>query len=197
MQIKRIQCPQCEVVLDVKNEEEVPEKRVFCPRCSTELLVKFKPKGDPVEAHTYYAKARKPAADSGETQLGGANYSTTAGGGSGRNGSADGYTYVRLMADGVSYPLKEGRNVVGRRATKSCATVQITTSDLTMSRQHIIINVTTLADGTKKVVLSNYQNKNPTLINGMQIDDGDAVRLSDGNTITIGRTTLRVMIQIS
>lgn len=191
MQIKRIQCPQCEVVLDVKNEEEVPEKKVFCPRCSTELLVKFKPKGDPVEAHTYYAKQKKPAADNGETQLGG-GFNTSSG--VGNNSTASGETYVRLMADGISYPLREGRNIVGRRASINKATVPITTNDLTMSRRHIIINITSLPDGNKKVVLSNYENKNPTSINGMQIVDGDKVMLSDGNTITIGRTTLRVII---
>lgn len=89
MQIKRIQCPQCQVVLDVKNDEEAPEKLVFCPRCSTELLVKFKPKGDPVEAHTYYAKQKKPAADNGETQLGG-GFNTSSGAGS--NSTARGET---------------------------------------------------------------------------------------------------------
>ena len=191
MQIKRIQCPQCEVVLDVKNEEEVPEKKVFCPRCSTELLVKFKPKGDPVEAHTYYAKQKKPAADNGETQLGG-GFNTSSG--VGNNSTASGETYVRLMADGISYPLREGGNIVGRRTPKNNASVQITTDDCTMSRRHILIKITSLPDGNKRVVLSNYENKNPTYLNGMQIVDGDRVMLSDGNTITIGRTTLRVII---
>ena len=197
MQIKRIQCPQCQTVLDVKNQEETLEKHINCPRCGTELIVKFKPKADPVEAHTFYAR-QKPTYDSCETQLGG-----SFGGGSSSGdetqlgtGSANKVeTYARLSLNGMTYTLKEGRNIVGRRASTSPANIQLATDDLSMSRQHIIINVTTMSDGTKKAVLSNYQNKNVTSIDGFQIDSGDAIRLADGNTITMGRTTVTFILK--
>lgn len=198
MQIKRIQCPQCQTVLDVKNQEDNLEKRINCPRCGTELIVKFKPKSDPVEAHTFYAR-QKPRYDSGETQLGGMGNRYSASSedetqlGRGQVNKAE--TNARLSLNGVTYTLKEGQNIVGRRASTSLATIQLATDDLSMSRQHVIINVTTLSDGTKKAVLSNYKNKNVTSINGFQIDSGDAIRLADGNTITMGRTTVVFMLQ--
>ena len=87
------------------------------------------------------------------------------------------------------YP-EEGKNIVGRKGNTSKATVQIATDDHYMSRQHCAINVTTLPDGTIKAVLSNYQNKNCTKVEGQEIETGDAIRLSDGNQITMGHTTV-------
>ena len=201
MQIKRIQCPQCEVVLDVKNDSDSLEKKILCPNCRRELIVKFKPKADPIEAHTYYVRPKqpKPKQGSNETQYGGFGGSTSGcNHGEGNSdetqfggAAAREETYARLILDDISYSLKEGRNVVGRRSEKHLATLEITTDDMSMSRQHVVITVTTLSDGKKKAVLSNYKNKNATLINDMPIDSGDAIRLADGNTITMGRTTLR------
>ena len=94
------------------------------------------------------------------------------------------------MFGGVSYPLEEGQNIVGRKGTTSKATVQIETADRYMSRQHGSIRVTTLSDGTKKAVLSNYQNKNLTSVDGQEIAKGDEIRLTNGNRITMGHTTV-------
>ena len=52
------------------------------------------------------------------------------------------------------------------------------------------VMVTTLPDGTKKAVLSNYQNKNLTTIDGQEIETGDEIRLTDGNQIKRGQTTV-------
>jgi pSer/pThr/pTyr-binding forkhead associated (FHA) protein len=86
--------------------------------------------------------------------------------------------------------LEEGRNIVGRKGTTSKATVQIATEDRYMSRQHCSITVTTLPDGTKKAVLSNYQNKNLTTVDGQEIETGDEIRLTNGDRITMGHTTV-------
>ena len=59
-----------------------------------------------------------------------------------------------------------------------------------MSRQHCSITITTLPDGSMKAVLSNYQNKNLTLIDGQEIETGDAIRLTNGNAIKMGHTTV-------
>ncbi len=94
------------------------------------------------------------------------------------------------MYGGACYPLEEGQNIVGRKGNTSKASVQIATDDRYMSRQHCSITVTTLPDGTKKAVLSNYMNKNLTSVNGQEIETGDAIRLTDGNSITMGHTTV-------
>ena len=94
------------------------------------------------------------------------------------------------MFGGVSYPLEEGQNIVGRKGSTSKATVQIETADRYMSRQHCSIIVTSLPDGSKKVVLCNYQNKNLTIVDGLPIENGDQIRLTNNNAITMGHTTV-------
>lgn len=199
MQTKRIICPNCKVVLDVKNSQNETVKQISCPSCKTILKVKFQPQQQPIEAKTYYAPPKQPTADSGTTQLAGAGGETQLG--DGQIGATRLYTpakkasvTAKLSFGGKYYPLTEGSNIVGRKATTSKATVQIETADRYMSRQHCSIVLTTLSDGTKKAVLSNYQNKNATLVDGQAIEQGDAIRLTDGNSITMGKTTVTFKI---
>ena len=91
--------------------------------------------------------------------------------------------HPHLQHAAQDYPLAEGQNLVGRKGDTSKATVQIDTTDRYMSRQHVCITVTTLPDGNVKAILSNYQNKNLTTIDGQEIETGDAIRLTDGNCI--------------
>ena len=195
IQTKRIICPKCKVVLDVKNSQNEAVKQITCPSCKSILQVKFQPQQEPIEAPTYYASPKRPTTDSGETQLAGVGGETVLGGG--LSGATQLYTpthkgtsTTRLTFGGKDYPLKEGQNIVGRQGKTSKATVQIETADRYMSRQHCSITVSTLPDGTKKAVLSNYQNKNLTTIDGHPIETGDSIRLTDGNSITMGHTTV-------
>ena len=186
MQTKRIKCPKCGVVLDVKNSKNEEVKQITCPSCKTLLQVKFQPQQEPIEAKTFYAPPKQPVADNGATQLAGGSFGAT----QLVMSPPKEASRASLQFGGISYPLEEGRNIVGRKASTSTATVQIETADRYMSRQHCSITVTTLPDGTKKAVLSNYQNKNQTTIDGQSIETGDAIRLTDGNSITMGHTTI-------
>lgn len=185
MQTKRIKCPKCGVVLDVKNSQNETVKQITCPSCKTILQVKFQLQQEPIEAKTFYAPP-KQSADNGATQLVGGNFGATQLVMSSKKETSK----ASIQYGGVGYPLEEGRNIVGRKASTSTATVQIETADRYMSRQHCSITVTTLPDGTKKAVLSNYQNKNQTTIDGQPIETGDSIRLTDGNSITMGHTTV-------
>lgn len=200
MQTKRIICPKCKAVLDVTNSKNETLKQITCPSCKTILQVKFppqqeQPQQEPIEAHTYYAPSKRSMADSGATQLAGAGGETVLGGG--LSGATQLYmptqkttSTAKLTFEGNDYPLEEGQNIVGRKGTTSKATVQIATEDRYMSRQHCSITVTTLPDGTKKAVLSNYQNKNLTTVDGQEIETGDEIRLTNGDRITMGHTTV-------
>lgn len=95
-----------------------------------------------------------------------------------------------LTYAGQEYALHDGRNIVGRKAATSSATVQIDTPDKTMSRQHAVIAVCPIANGERKVVLCDYQSKNGIYVNGQQLREGDEIRLADGNRIKMGDTTL-------
>ena len=200
MQTKRIICPKCKAVLDVTNSKNETLKQITCPSCKTILQVKFQPQQEqpqqePIEAKTYYAPPKRSMADSGATQLAGAVGETVLGGG--LSGATQLYmptqkttSTAKLTFEGNDYPLEEGQNIVGRKGTTSKATVQIATEDRYMSRQHCSITVTTLPDGTKKAVLSNYQNKNLTTVDGQEIETGDEIRLTNGDRITMGHTTV-------
>lgn len=202
MQIKRIICPKCRAVLDVKNSHNEALKQITCPSCKSVLNVKFTvqpTQQEPVEAKTYYAPPKQPTANNGETQLAGSEGATQLVGGvygatqymPQQKPSAT----AKLTFDGKVYSLEEGQNIVGRQGTTSKATIQIETADRYMSRQHCSITVSTLPDGTKKAVLSNYQNKNLTSVDGQEIETGDAIRLTDGNSITMGHTSITFKIK--
>ena len=194
MQIKRIKCPNCGVVLEVKNSKNETIKQITCPQCKSVLQVKFAPQQEPIEAKTFIAPrpnfsddgATQLAGGDGETQLAGDSYAATQLGVSPIKENAK----AKLLYGGESYELEEGQNIVGRHGQTSRATVQINTADRYMSRQHCSITVKTLPDGTKKAVLSNYQNKNLTTVDGQEIETGDEIRLTDGNSITMGHTTV-------
>ena len=174
MQVKRIQCPQCGVVLDVKNSKNETVKQITCPSCSTVLQVKFAPQNDPIEAHTYYAP--KTNMDQyGKTEL--ASSSTI-------------HKSACLVYEGTTLPLMIGDNIIGRKGQTSKASVQIATDDRYLSRQHCRITITILSDGSLKAILRDYQNKNMTFVDGQAIDEGDEIRLSDGCRITMGNTTV-------
>ena len=213
---KTVVCPTCQTRITLQNVKGLPEGNVRCPRCHTLLTVKFKEKEEPVEAHTYYAPRQpKPQPNTnqsyarnynnGETQLGGSPYSSQYGGRGdetqlGGFSSAGGQhlkaiCQASLVCDDTRYQLSDGRNIIGRQAKTSQATVQIPTNDLYMSRQHCVINVTRMPNGSIKAVLSNYQNKNETKINGHTITSGDEIVLQDGNTITMGNTTVTYSIK--
>ena len=195
MQTKRIKCPNCGVTLDVKNSKNEEVKQITCPSCKTPLKVMFPPQQEPLKAETVFSPP-KPGVNNGATQLFGGNDGSTqlAGNASGATRLASPTSQLqakpKLLYQGREYPLDDGRNVIGRRAQTSQATVQIDTDDRYMSRQHCIITVTSLPDGSRKAVLTNYQNKNTTTIDGQEITSTDAIRLTDGNSIKMGQTSV-------
>ena len=189
MQTKQIKCPKCGVVLEVKNSKNEVVKQITCPKCQAVLQVKFPSQQVPLEAETYIAPQKQSAVDSGATQLGGSAFGATMLA-TPKEKPATESCNARLVFGDKPYFLEEGQNIVGRKGTTSKATIQIATEDRYMSRQHCSITVSTLPDGTKKAVLSNYQNKNLTSVDGQEIETGDAIRLTNGDRIMMGRTTV-------
>lgn len=96
-----------------------------------------------------------------------------------------------LMLNGMRYALRNGRNIIGRQGDTSEATVQIATNDMYMSRQHCVITVTQHGDGRVRAKISNYQNKNKTMINDTLLGSMQEMWLPDSCDITMGRTTMR------
>lgn len=176
MEIKRIQCPNCGVVLDVRNSKMEDEKLITCPQCKAVLKVKFRHEA-PLEAKTVLGGGN----NGGETQLGGLNGITQLFSASSNAKSCC------LCVDERSYPLAIGLNTVGRKAPSSQASLQIETDDRYMSRRHAKIEVKEVA-GIRQAIISNDQNKNATYVDGQELQSGDAVILRDGSEIIMGKT---------
>jgi hypothetical protein len=160
----------CGVILSVTNSRNEAVKRFNCPNCGKAIEVPFhKLPADDGETHL----GDEPA--TGDTHLGGNNLQ---------------HTSCRLELDGRRYDLLVGRNSVGRKADSSHADVQLYTTDKYMSRQHAIINVRRLPDGSIKCDISNDQNKNATRVNNYTLGPDDAIVLHEGDRITMGDTTV-------
>ena len=164
-----IKCPGCEVVLRVTNSKDEPEKRFACPKCGKRIVVPF-----------YKLKP-----EDGETQLDGKEGSQST-----QMCGDDILQSCYLLHEGKQYDLAIGSNTVGRLVSTSIADVQIDTDDLFMSREHAVINVRRLPNGSLKIDISNFKNKNTTKVNGMLLEHDDAIVLHDDDTIEMGSTSL-------
>lgn len=174
MEKKLIKCPSCGVVLEVKNSQDEAMKIIKCPKCSTPLRVRFKKQEMPsMDAETHLA-AR---GDSAKTQLADGKPST------GR---------AAILCEGKTYPLHEGLNIVGRKASTSTADVQIDVGDRYMSRQNAAVTVRPVG-GKYVVSIASLKNPNPILIGSEKLLDGDEVILSDGDEFIMGTTTLKLI----
>ena len=175
METKRIKCPVCGVVLDVRNSHGEDVKFITCPQCKSQLKVTF-------------AEKRPSASDNGETQyVGGHSEEETVYLG---NHDDNVLSAGCLECNGRYYELEFGENIVGRQASSSNANIQIAVADLYMSRQHICINDRQMSPTKVQAVLSNYHNKNSTIVDGQLVADGDQIVLSEGNKIKLGETML-------
>lgn len=162
MEIKKVKCPQCGVVLEVKNSANVAIKDFVCPGCGAGLRVRFgidQIIEEPVEDST---RLVQPITVQGPV----------------------------LVSNGKFFELHLGRNIIGRKADSSVADIQIATDDKLLSRHHALISVESQANGSLRVTLTNYKNKNITRVNGLILVDDDVVVLSDNSTILMGATTM-------
>ena len=169
METKRIKCPSCGVLLDVRNSQNETVKMITCPQCKSQLRVNF-PQNN---GETQYVGSFPSNGD--ETVYMGKQTTVSPG---------------TLVYGGQSYPLQLGMNVVGRKASSSQASVQIATDDRYMSRQHLNIHVIKISEEKVRVVISNDHNKNATYVNGQLLGEGDQLIITDGTTIKMGNTTV-------
>lgn len=90
-----------------------------------------------------------------------------------------------------TFPLQEGLYTIGRKSNASNATIGIVTTDRSMSREHIRIEVKKDVKGGYKHYLSDNNSKNHTLYNSNYLENGEIVVLNNNDEIIIGRTVLR------
>lgn len=165
----RIKCPVCGAVLEAMDDPANAEKYVKCPNCQQRNKFKdFKRMAasapiPTVEDETHVQKMRK---------------------------EFPGYLMDRVSSR--RYPLREGKQLVGRKPHKSPpkADVPIETTDQGMSREHLYIDVMAGRDGRYHIYASNAKNQNPTEINGITLADGDKVAIRHGDILKLCDTEL-------
>ena len=179
-----ITCASCGKNIVVNLPDGQQQAKFNCPHCNQFIILNMKPKQDATNAGagTLYGGARpreeasqRPRRE-GETEL--ACPKTTS-------------RLALLQVQGQTYTLRNGLNVVGRKATTSQADVQIITDDRYMSRHHAVVKVMRTADGSLRTLISNHTDcKHPTVVSGQTLAAGDEVVLQGGTIITMGHTEL-------
>jgi len=161
------------------------KKTIKCPRCHGILEV-TNPKNEPVLMITcpnpQCGARMRLTFDTGETII--------------ADHEAGDEIIGQIMCDGRRYPLAEGENTVGRQSESSSATIQLPTSDMSMSRSHLRITVHRLKNGRIKAVLSDMRDAKkiqalPTYIDEEPLQPEDAYVLENGDRITLGKTKIR------
>lgn len=102
---------------------------------------------------------------------------------------------------GRTYPLRLGRNVVGKGSVSKPADVALEANDPHLSRQHCVVEVRIGPSGRVEYLLSdaNATGDGPMSLNGTFVNDRpqplqppDRIFLRDGDTIRLGATRLRL-----
>lgn len=86
-------------------------------------------------------------------------------------------------------PLQEGDNKIGHRCVGTVINVPIETSDMSMDRNHCVINVKRNKQGRLVYTLRDAPSLTGTFLNNEILGDKDRVRIEDGAIVTIGATT--------
>lgn len=95
---------------------------------------------------------------------------------------------IRVVSTNEIQFLREGRNVIGRRARTGTADIKIST-DMYMSRRHVMIEVVKKGNGYEHRLVE-INSKNIVKLNGKPINRGDILILKFGDTMTLGATDI-------
>ena len=161
-----IHCPHCQVGLKI-DEQKIPAhlETFNCPKCKQPIPIKL-------------VQASAPAKiDSAETQLLQSGCKQT------------GRLEVEVNPDTPAQVicLHEGDQLIGRRSCQADHSefIGINTSDRSMSRTHLRIQVQKDAKNGYKHYLSDNNSKNNTLYNGNYLEKEEVGVLNDGDEIVI------------
>lgn len=175
----KIKCPYCGAVLTVKNQMGIESKKVTCPICK--------------QKSPFNDFKRILDNDSDETtQYPGSNDNTSYG------YSSDPGTDVRnslnlilgklkVLSTGLSYQLKPGKNIIGRKSPQSMADFQIPMGESRrLSREHLVVEIKKVQGKGFVHYASLYKQKvNKTFIGAEPLEYGDCIVLNHGDVIKL------------
>lgn len=169
MEMIRIKCPVCGVVLEAVDSPANYEKSVTCPNCKVRnKFSDFK--------RVLPAPISLP--DDTDTVI--------------RSFSDDIIGALLDPETGRRYPLNEGRNLIGRMThnSPSKASIPISTGNRRMSRAHLYIDIIKGTDGRYHSYASNASNQNETTINGITLNNDDRLSLKNQDRLSLSGTEL-------
>lgn len=163
-----IVCPECHQQLSFDEVPGYQNMVVECPKCHFKANVsvyqrgaqaRYISKGDDMPTQLFIPP--KSVADTGQ---------------------------IRVKATNEIQFLKEGQNVIGRRAKTGTADIKIST-DIYMSRQHVCIDVIKKGTGYEHHLIE-INSKNIVKLNGIPINRGDVLIIKFGDILTLGTTDI-------
>ena len=166
--MKRLRCPRCDryVVFDDSRYPAGQALVFVCPHCGKEFRIRL--------GGTEHASHQE---------------------GEGESYSSD-FGYLTVVENTFAYrqqlPLHEGDNLIGRRNKGTDVDIVIDTNDPSMDRRHCYIHVKPSSTSTGRHVYTlrdNNSNTGTFLMNNL-LEPKDRIRLSAGDIITLGATTL-------
>lgn len=183
--VETLYCPACNAPYNYRADKPLP-KNITCPKCgSTNGTTKYteapqapcKPDINPDDIPTDTSlgndlgKLYRPATLRFESDEGG---------------------WAGTLRD---FTLMRGGNTLGRRSPASSGSIQFPTTDAYMSKNHAAIEVVMMHDSTFEHRLSDNRSVNGTFHNGTRLDPDEVAVLMPGDTLRLGRTTFRFVIE--
>ena len=175
--INTIKCPNCSASLKTANPDKLKGKIIKCPVCGEKApfdsFLQATPKKEPpkVEGTNYTAVPKKKSTSNS----------------------------IGLLVDTGSnarYPLEVGKNIIGREAATSQATVKLDTGGARlMSREHAVVEVKHIEGKGYNHTISLFKDGvNKTLINGLELVYPERLRLKDGDIIDFPGIRVRFVV---
>ena len=166
--MKRIRCPKCEnyLTFDETKYKEGQSLVFICEHCKKQFAIRI--------GKSKTEATRKEASPD-------------------ENASRNEFGNIAVIENIFGYkqvlPLQEGDNIIGRRCVGNTIQVPIETSDMSMDRNHCIINVKRNKQGKLIYTLRDAPSLTGTFLNNDILADKDNIRIEEGALVTIGATT--------
>lgn len=176
--IRLVKCESCGKMVSIPQKDNEPIRIVRCPNCSHQLRAVFGSQQTGSKETVYggwIANNSQPNISDEEGTVYAPHKNVSKG---------------MLKYNGRLYQLHSGNNVIGRKAPTSDADIQIETTDKHMSREHITIKMTRVANGSLKALVSCCKKDLTTIVGSQSISVNDTVVLTNGTTLKLGQSLI-------